>query len=478
MTETPEKKKTINVPRVLVIGTNRGIGVSTLVLGLVVALRRRSVGVGTAKIGCSLSETTHHRRVMSRLAYSLDPWMLSEKQFLESLARLAGGTEIGIFEGSGGIFDPLGDDCSFVTQGEMARALGVPIILVVDARGYGDSIAAHIFGFSQYDPEVRIAGVIANRVKDAEHNELIRAAVESLNGPRYLGGVAVGDPHQTGGTLVGLQMYNPSALTRNRVIGTGNLIESGVDLDGLRQIGEKARVLPVDFELPTTTNRVCKVAVADDQAFHLTVQDNLDLIRRAGAELVAFSPIADRKIPAGSAGLYLPGGYVHLYAADLNGNRLMLKAIREFVEAGGVIYAEGASLAYLSKKITLFNGSTFDMAGVIPAAATAIIDDADPPQILYQDVVTCAESVVGPAGLACRAFRDNRWAFRLEAPVQNCFEVRERFAEGEEDIVVLDGFSTRASILGTRLNVHWGSCPELARNFIAAVSASPLNKTA
>lgn len=470
-----QSTRAVRVPRILLVGTHRGVGTSTVALGLTVALRRKSIGIGTAKIGCSLAETTHHRRVMSRLSYSLDPWMLASDQFLESLIRLSGGTEIALFEGSEGLYDVLGEDCTFPTQADMARALGTPIVLVVDARGFGESIAALCYGFSQYDTQIPIAGIIANRVKDAEHAERVRGAIESLNGPRFLGSVQVGDPHQTGGTLVGLHMYNPSALTRNRVIGTGNLVEAGVDLDALREIANGASELPIDFDIPLAANRACKIAVADDQAFHLTVQDNLDLIRRAGGELVAFSPIADRKIPSGASAVYLPGGYTQLYAADLAGNKAMLHALREFVAGGGLVYAEAGALAYLSKKVTLFNGSSFEMVGVIPGVATAIIDDGDPPQVVYQEAAVVEDCMLAPKRARIRGFRDNRWAFRLESPIGNCFALRDRMKTDEEDVTVYDGFSPSINVLATRLNLHWGSRPEVAQWFVraAAVVAPP-----
>ncbi len=474
MNGSEDKEKQISLPRILIAGACRGAGVSTIVLGLIVAYRRRTVGVGTAKFGGSLAETTHHRRVMSRLSYTIDPWMLDERQFLHSLHRLSGGTELAIVEGTDGIFDLLEEDCAYPSQADFARALGIPIVLVVDASGYGESIAAAVHGFSRYRNEVRIAGVIANRIENAAHGERIRSAVQGLGGPRYLGGISLGDPHQTGGTLAGLHLYNPSALTRNRVIGTGNLVEGGVDLDALRDIARRAEPLTLDFDTSIATQRLCKIAVADDQAFHLTIQDNLDLVRRMGGELVAFSPIADRKIPSGVAGIYLPGGYVHLYASDLSSNRAMLKSIRDFVASGGVIYAEASALAYLSRRITLFNGSTFEMAGVIPAAATALIDDAERPEMTYQTLYTRRESILGHAGLECRAIKDNRWTLRLEETVESAFEAVDRFNTEDGGVKVLDGFMPSTNVLGVRTSLHWGSCPEMAKRFVkTAASRQP-----
>ncbi|MFN8389072.1 MAG: cobyrinate a,c-diamide synthase [Bdellovibrionota bacterium] len=471
--------KSVPLPRVLMVGTHQGVGVSTVVLGLVVCCRRQTIGIGSAKIGPSLAEPTHHRRVMSRLSYTLDSWLQNRKQIRESLVRLSSGTELAIFEGVGGLYDSLGSDSAFATQAELAKFLGAPVVLVVDARGYAESIAAEVFGFCNYDPQVQIAGVIANRVKNDEHNQLLKAAIESLGGPAYLGGVAVGDPHQTGGTLVGLHLYNPSALTRNRVIGSGNLVQAGVDLDAFRRAASAAPALQIDAKGSGNFSRLAKIAVADDQAFHLTVQDNLDMIRRVGGELVAFSPIADRKIPTGASAIYLPGGYVQLYAADLANNRPMLEAIRQFVHAGGLLYAEAGAIAYLSKKATLFNGSTFEMVGVLPGAASAIIDDADVPKVIFEETSVVGENIIGSSGDHLRGFRDNRWALRLESPVETCLRSTERGMEGEAgNIPIPDGFAPRPNVFITRLNLHWGSHPDVCRRFVenAAKASSTIVK--
>lgn len=468
-----DPKLQIALPRLMFLGTNRGIGTSTILLGLLVCYKRQNFGVGTAKIGPSLAEPTHHRRVISRLSYTLDPWLLTEAQLRQSLIRLSGATQLALIEGNEAIFDYCGEESNFYSPAAMAQRSGTPIILLVDARGYQESIAAHVAGFMQRDPAVKISGVIANRVKDKSHNKRLRRAIESLDGPQYLGGVPAGDPQQMGGTLVGIQMYNPSALTRNRLLATGNLLAESVDRDALLEIAQNATPLNRDASVESSFNRLCKIAVADDQAFHLTVQDNLDLIRRVGAELVAFSPIADRRLPTGVQGLYLPGGYPQLYAADLSNNRPMLQAIRDFVAAGGVLYAEAGAAAYLCKKMTLYNGSSFEMVGVLSGVATAMIDDAESPTVTYEEVSLTRECILGPPGGTLRGFRDNRWSIRFESAVDYCFDVRDRPQEDKsESLHFTEGISPRENILITKLNLHWASAPVIARQFVERVKSA------
>lgn len=453
----------LRLPRLFITGTHRGVGVSTIVLGLIVALRRRGTGVGAAKIGISLAEPTHFRRVMGRLSYTMDPWLLSPEQLRESLGRLMAGTELAIFEGSRGLYDSEGRDSAFANEAEVAEWLGTPVVLVVDARGLDESIGALVHGYATFR-KARVAGVIANRIRDAEHNALLESAVQELPGVRYLGGVAVGDPHQTGGTLAGLQIHNPSALTRNRVIGTGALIEAGVRLDELLELGSQASVLPLPTTLPPQVPKMCRLAVADDQAFHLNAQDNLDLIRRSGGELVAFSPIADRRIPADATALYLPGGYIHLYAADLAANGAMLEAIRQFAQNGGRIYAEGASLAYLSRRVVLFNGASHEMVGLLPGVASAVIDDSQPSVYTYVELTAQSDTLICERGTVMRGMRDNRWSLRLESAVRSQCTVHERLENS--NVRLEDGYAPLPNVFISRANIHWGSACSLSTRFV------------
>lgn len=466
MDATEGKPRLITVPRLLFAGASRGVGTSTVTLGAHVALRRQGISVGSAKVGPSLVEPTHHRRVLGRLAYSLDPWSLTAQGATELLARVSAGADLVVFEGEGGCFDDFGASSSFRTNVAAAELMGAPIVLVIDARGYRESIRALLHGYKTFDPRSPLRAVVANRVDGPEHAALVRRAAED-EGLVFAGAIPHGDPHATAGSMSGVHLNNPSLLTRNRVVGTGNLVEGGVNLSLLREIAASAQPLPYPDIDPPVAGRVCRIGVADDQAFHLTNQDNLDLIRRAGAELAAFSPITDRKLPKRVSGLYLPGGYVHLYAQELHANKQMHAAIREFLRSGGFVYAEGGALPYLCRRIVLFNGSSYEMAGVFPAAATAVMADDAEDLPLYCEAHTVRSSAIAPTGVKIRGIRERRWSYLLEEPLESCISLHER--DGQADVPIEDGFIPSPRFVATRLHLHWGSEPRIARWFVDAV---------
>ncbi len=464
MENTP---KSNSFPRVLIVGTHKGVGVSTVVLGLLVTLRKKNLGLATLKIGSSLVEATHHRRILGRVSYAIDPLVQNLEQIKLSLSLMSSGTELAIMEGSGGLFDDFPQNEYLKNQLELAVFLKTPIVLVVDASNYGESIAALVYGFKNFDSYVPIYGVIANKVKDAEHNEKISKAISTIEGVDYLGGVKIGDPHQLGGTLPGLKFSNPSAITRNKLIGNAKLVDDSVNLDLLVQIANASGELELPFA-PPFNKKTFKIAFADDQAFHLTIQDNLDILRRSGAEIVPFSPIADKKLPKDIYGIYLPSGYPHLYALELSNNKEMLQEIWNFVQNGGKLYAEGAALAYLSKKVLLKNGNFHDMIGILPGNATVQIADNELPKVTYQEVLTSNKSIIAPKGIRLSGFNDNRWSIRLEVPVKDCFQLRAK-AEKGNDFTISDGFAPRPNVLLTRLNLHWGIEPKIADWFLRGV---------
>ncbi len=464
----------INTPRLLFASAEQGAGVSTVFLGLLVALSKAGVSTAVANIGPSLVQTTHYRRISGRFAHTIDLWSISRDQAVQSFAKLSAGADMVLFSGDVGIYDYLFPTCWVPHEAGIADALQMPVVLVVDAKGYRETIAALVKGLVDYWPHGRIAGVIANRIRNKKHNYLIRKAIESLNGPVYLGGVPVGDQSVLGepeGSNV-----NPSLLPRSRILGCGDLVGKSVDLQALLSIAKTSEPIKVPSSALASGQLRCRIAVADDVAFHLTIQDNLDLLRRAGAKLVAFSPIADHKLPSDIDAIYLSSGYVQLYATDLQANEGMLNEIANFAQRGGAIFAEGSSAAYLSRKIVLSNGEIFNMVGAIPAVANAVKADTEWGNPLYCEVTCVTDSPISKRGQMARGYRDSRWLIRLEGKVPQAFKVLEvdiNSGEGSKGQLVYedDGLMPLPNIIASTVQIHWASNPAFAENFIAYMTA-------
>lgn len=453
-----------------------GAGLSTVALGLVVQFKRKGVPVAIAKVGHSLIDTTHYRRVSGRLSHSLDLWMLDKKRLKESFARLSGAAELVIIEAEGGFYDWTGSSDSFFDICGFSNALDAPVILVVDASGQRESIAATVKGFTEFVPKNRIKGIIANRVKDRRHEEAVRTAIELLNGPRFVGAIYEGASEAFADDGGAVSEGNPSLLARNRLLALGDLISTGIDLEEILKISLSSGTTTVPKSVVASANRRCRIAVADDAAFHLSIQDNLDLLRRNGAEIVAFSPLADLRLPPKTAGVYLPGGYVHLYAGELSANKSFIESFREFAASGGPVYAEGSAVAYLCNKVSLYEGAEHEMCGVLPGVAHSVELAKKIVEPIHCEVSTLEATIIGPTGERFRGVRDTRWMIKGREDVLTCYRVCDRAILEKADSGSMrysqEGFSPSPHVLASLVHAHWGSNPSLARNFVDSVSAN------
>jgi len=462
------------VPRLLLAGASRGAGLSSLILGLLVCFRKSGISVGTANVGPSLVETTHFRRISGRLSNTLDPWILSRDAIQDSLVRLATGAEIILIDGDRGVFDLFPEGAAYPTIADFALIHSFPLVLVVNGAGYGESIRALVKGFTEYRSDAKISGVIVTQLKDEAHARQVQAALSGVRGLRYLGGV-LDESSLRSGLSEDRVADNPSLLTRTKLLALGERVKVGVDFSSLRELAGFAA--PISGEPLTRVKQVgkCRIAVADDAAFHLTVQDNLDLMRRVGAELVAFSPLADTRLPQGASAVYLPSGYPHYYSGELAANKLMITALREFAVNGGVVYAEGDAIAYCARKLVLSTGENFEMVGLLPGSVVSSIDERTDLEPIACEVQAQRSSIAAPQGITFRGLRSSRWIVRLDEPVLTCFQLKDRGTTPQAPLV--DGYCPSPHILISTVQQHWGQIfgnqgQSLVRTFVEAATVS------
>ena len=461
----------IQLPRFALIGAAGGVGVSTILLGILFEFKQRGLTIAAASLSSSLIEPTHYRRITGHLSHTLDPWMLTPEQRLNSFARLTTGAELIIVEGDHGLFDKRDNDARGDSNADIVRDLKLPVILVVDAEGTCESIAPLALGFSAYDQRVKVLGVIANRVKDKTHNDRIRAAVESLNGPKYLGGLPYKETPLDTTTCL-----NPSLITRSRLVTIKDQVVANIDISGLVKIARMAEPLDVSASILSAEKISCRIAVADDAAFHLLVQDNLDLLRRAGAELKAFSPLADVAVPSKCQGVYLPSGYVGLYHKELSANFEMMKSLRAFVAQGGVLFAEGDAAAYLCREFSILGQEPVTGVNILPGTATALTEKLEPDRFNLCHVKTVEQNMLLPRNGVLHGIRDARWSIRLEEQVQQSFYVYDHSdvnvgTENDESLPLLGGMMPKPNILVSLVQTHWGSNPDIAKRFVDFVKS-------
>lgn len=460
-----------SIPRIFLAPASSTASVSVVAMGLLVALRRKGLSVASAKVGATMTQTTQYRRITERYSLTLDPWLLSREQLIASLGQLAAGVNLACVVGETPLFDTHADDSSVASDAELAQLLSLPVILLFDAKGYRDSVRALIHGYATYHPELKIAGVIAENIENPEHDAVLRKAIETLDGgPLYLGGIPEGAAEKVEARSSIHNLINSSLISRNQLLEAGALIAQYIDLERLLKIADGAPKVNTEL-MQFPTERTCRIAVAEDAAFGLTFQNNLQMLRLMGADLVNFSPLADYKLPKMCSGIYLPSGYIDLYARDLAKNVKLISDIQQFVGRGGCVYAEGNAVSFLCKNITLSTGESIYGAGIIGGTAVFI----DPPResitSKYCQVQTIRRSLLGESGQLIRGVREPRMIVRLEASFDKTYKIIDReFLDDEQPIPVFEGLSASPRVLASIVQTHWGSSLSAGKSFVEIAS--------
>ena len=354
-------------PRLLFAAPASGSGKTTVVCGLLRALKNRGRAVRSFKCGPDFIDPLFHEQVVGVPSGTLDLFFSDEGQLRRLFCRHAAGAEVSLIEGVMGYYDGLGAASSVASSYAVAKALDTPVVLVVDGRGQSLSALATLEGFLRFRPDSRIRGVLFNRMSEGVYAALVPEA-EKL-GVRPLGFVPRCPELMIGSRHLGL--ITPGEITdlEQKLDALAALLEKTVDLNGLLALAKGAPSLAEPPAPPIPSMPPTKIAVARDQAFCFLYRDNLDLLRDYGAEITFFSPILDAALPEGAQGLILPGGYPELYAKSLSENESMRRAIREAIENGLPCLAECGGFLYLHRDLEDMEGCFWPMAGMLDARA-------------------------------------------------------------------------------------------------------------
>ena len=448
-------------PRLLVVaGVASGVGKTTVTLGLLAALRRQGLVVQAFKVGPDFIDPGFHELVTGRTSYNLDGWMCGREHVLATVARHAGDADLAVVEGVMGCFDGLDSTSDDGSTAQVAKWLGAPVVLVIDARAQSRSAAAVVLGFERFDPDLNIAAVIANRVGGETHGRWIHEAVGASCRAATVGavprdeGVALAERH------LGLVTAGEGTLTAEKQNRLADLIERSVDLDALLKLATPLGGVAVAGPLAARTGWPrARIGVARDAAFCFYYRDNLSLLEAAGAELAYWSPLSDVSLPAVD-GLYLGGGYPELHGAALGANKAMLDAVRAFAAAGRPIYAECGGLMYLADAIEDFDGATHAMVGLLPATVRMR------PRRLslgYTEVTLQSASPLGVPGSTARGHEFHYSSLdAVPTSVPRVYRLRRRRGEERDE-----GYLIGHALL-SYVHLHFASNPEVPHNFVAA----------
>lgn len=354
-------------PRLLFAAPASGSGKTTVVCGLLRALKNRGKGVRAFKCGPDFIDPLFHETVVGVPSGTLDLFFSDQGQLKRLFCRHAAGADLCLMEGVMGYYDGLGAATDRASSYAVARALDAPVVLVVDGRGQSLSALATLEGFLRFRPDSRIRGVIFNRMSEGVYSAL-KPEVEKL-GLRPLGCVPKAPELMIESRHLGLVTPGEIEDLGQKLDALAALLERTVDMEGLLALAGSAPALEAPPVPPVPTLPRTRIAVARDEAFCFLYRDNLDLLADYGAELVFFSPLHDDALPAGAQGLILPGGYPELHAQALAANEPMRRSIAEAIQGGLPCLAECGGFLYLHRELEDMDGRSWPMAGVLDARA-------------------------------------------------------------------------------------------------------------
>ena len=447
---------------IVIAGTHSGAGKTTITLGLMAALTARGYTVAPFKVGPDFIDPGHHSRVTGRASRNLDGWMLSQEYNLKSFTRHTVDADIAVVEGVMGLFDGYDGGSEAGSTAQMAKWLGLPVVLVVGARSMARSAAALVQGFERFDPGVDYAGVLFNHLGSDRHLGYLKAAVDGHVRMPVLGGLMRDEAIAIPERHLGLVTREDHDLSDENCEGLAALIEKQLDLEALLQ-GLPDLDLQGNLSIPRieTQRNPVRIGVARDAAFCFYYPDNLEMLEAAGAQVVFFSPLTDNRLPEGLGGIYFGGGYPELHADALAGNRSLRQEIRQSSRNNMPIYGECGGFMYLCREMGDTDGNTFSMTGCLPLATRML---GRLKALGYREVTQSMETVLGPAGQVMRGHEFHYSTTTGEAvDLPGVYRMTDRAGMDQ----AADGFVVNQT-LGSYIHLHFGSCPQAARHFVNA----------
>ncbi|MFF2064459.1 cobyrinate a,c-diamide synthase [Streptomyces sp. NPDC058200] len=451
----------VNVPRLVVAAPSSGSGKTTVATGLMAAFSERGLAVSPHKVGPDYIDPGYHALAVStgartRPGRNLDAYMCGPGLIAPLFAHGAAGCDLAVVEGVMGLYDGASGQGELASTAQVSKLLRAPVVLVVDASSQSRSVAALVHGFASWDPEVRIGGVILNKVATDRHERLLRDALDESGVPVL--GVLRRTDQVTPSRHLGLV---PAAERHADALGSmrelAGRVRAGCDLEALLALARSAPALDTaawepDVEPVGGARPV--IAVAGGSAFTFSYAEHTELLTAAGADVMPFDPLRDEELPDGTRGLVIGGGFPEVYAPELSANEPLRKAVAELAYSGAPVAAECAGLLYLARSL---DGKP--MCGVLAADARM----SGRLTLGYREAVAIGDSALARAGTRVRGHEFHRTVLDPgagTAPAWGLVHPERR----------LEGF-VQQGVHASYLHTHWAATPDLARRFVERCAA-------
>ncbi|MFE0177015.1 cobyrinate a,c-diamide synthase [Streptomyces sp. NPDC059002] len=464
------------VARLVIAAPSSGSGKTTVATGLMAAFTAAGLAVSPHKVGPDYIDPGYHALATGRPGRNLDAYLCGPDLIAPLFAHGAAGCDLAVVEGVMGMYDGAAGQGELASTAHVAKLLRAPVVLVVDASSQSRSVAALVHGFASWDPEVRVAGVILNKVGSDRHEALLREALDEAGVP-VLGALRRVREVRAPSRHLGLvPVAERQADAVESVAALASRVREGCDLEGLLALARSAPALPGEAWVPGLESSPASpsssssagraedpsvragysagpgrplVAVAGGAAFTFSYAEHAELLRAAGAEVVTFDPLHDEQLPDGTAGLVIGGGFPEVYAPELSANEPLRKAVADLASSGAPVAAECAGLLYLSREL---DGKP--MCGVLDADARM----SERLTLGYREAVAVSDSVLAPAGTRMRGHEFHRTAVVPGAgptPAWGLHKPERR----------VEGF-VQGNVHASYLHTHWAAEPGVARRFV------------
>ncbi len=443
---------------IVIAGVRSGVGKTTIATGIMGALTRRGHRVQPFKAGPDYIDPSYHQLACGVPSRNLDTWLLPHPTVTELFRRASGADKVCVVEGVMGVYDGHSSLTEEGSTAQLAKLLDAPVILVADAAKVARSVAAEVLGYQQFDPDLRIAGVILNGVGGPRHLEFCQPQIEETTGLPVLGYLPRREQFVQPERHLGLIPTVEGTVVQEWYDALIAQVEETIDLDAVLRLADTAnppegapQVYPAEPQ-----PRRARIAIALDKAFSFYYQDSLDLLEAWGAELVPFSPLADESLPPQVGGVYIGGGFPEMFARELAENRPMLESVRQALARDLPVYAECGGLMYLGQSLSDLEGADFPMVGAIPVVSSMSNSRLT---LGYREVEACADTPLLESGQRIRG-HEFHWSVLEETPDPGQAVYRVVDQENRPE-----GFRI-GSIWASYIHIHLGSAPGLARRFV------------
>lgn len=451
----------MKVNRVLIGGVQSGVGKTTLTLGILAALRRRGLEVQPYKVGPDYIDPGLHYHAAGRRSHNLDSWMSDEQVIKQIFVKHAQGVDLCLVEGVMGLFDGAKGERLKGSSADIALILDMPVILVVNVKGMGRSCLPLIKGFQEYEPHLKLKGVILNNAGGDYYRKEIKAAIEQELGLTVLGCVPKEQQIAMPERHLGLLPAEENRQLRTVLEQMADLVEAEVDLAGVLEVAAGAPDLASGYQVSSagraTGGGTVVIGVARDEAFSFYYQDSLDYLEELGASLVFISPLRDRALPPVD-GLYLGGGFPEMFLEELAGNKAMKEAIRQAFHGGMPVVAECGGLMYLAERIVDFQGDRWEGVGLVPGEARMV---RRPAALGYVQATALRPSLLADRGDRLKG-HEFHYSVMTGLPEEKAAYV---LTGGKAPAERIEGYVDR-NMVASFVHLHWRSNPKAAAGFV------------